>query len=650
MASPIESLIETLKETRAKLEEQLGRNEAYRALRQLEQREASGERLNIVSSDRLRQTIEAELLTDSYFKARRKIDEALEMLGGWASGGNRAALPERTVEAVTAAAEPEPPPVLVTPAVLGNSKPIDIAGDPSDDLSLIRDLPVACVSVVTAAGYGRYQALAAIDSAGVALLERLLGQRGIVARGNWIEQAAILAQGRETRYAARLMALRIGAEWPPEPQAPEIVEAIVPPPPESRAADLASGAPAVTIPVPMSKQPDARLGDPHDLTHISGIDQALAGRLAQAGVTFSRLAGWTAGDTRSHAQSLGIDPARIAAEGWIEQAGLLASGRVSHFLRSKSLRAPLAPLPPPLDVPLDVEPEPLAEAAAAAPAEPAQAPVAEPILVPAAANDDRPPQPEDAQESGPPAAPAIWPAAAAKAAILRPLRKPADRGDKAFDDVAALVAQTVATARNVGGMADRQARPAAPPVAVRAEAKPTAEPPRPATIAAKAAAAPIAKAPSAPAKVAPHSLVAPTGAMNARPAEPRPERSQPQMRAAGSDPEASIEIRARPEAAGTADTADLVRSLGEALAPKSERPPAGRPAATRAKPLVASSRQTASPVTSAPARRMVLIDEINGRAPPLVIEEPKPPEAPLTARASGLFNRLYKALKGERPD
>jgi predicted flap endonuclease-1-like 5' DNA nuclease len=415
------------------------------------------------------------------------------------------------------------------------------------------------------------------------------------------------------------------------------------------AVDVAPEAAAPTTPLPVEPPPeriDLRLAEPQDLTHVSGIDRTLAERLVEGGVTFARLAAWTAGDVRVAAQALDIAPSRIAAEGWIEQAALLSGGRVSHFLAGKSLRVPLALLPPPLDIPLDVEPEPIVEAAAEPVATAAKsAAESEAIVVPAAANDDRPPRSEEASESGPPVAPAIWPAAAAKAAILRPLRKPAERGDKAFDDVAALVAQTVATARNVGGMADRPARPASAPAAARAEPGPATEALRP---------QPAAKpAPPAAARVSPRSPAVTAPAPNIAPQPPRQERPMARMRTRGADPEASIEIRAHASAPAEVDTAALARSLGEALTPKPASPPSastGRPPAERASQIAATLRQPASSVAAAPVRRMVVIDEIDNKWPMPAIDAPKPASPLLAARTSGLFSRLVKVLRGDAAD
>lgn len=704
MASPIDSLIETLTETRAKLDEQLGRNEAYRALRQLEQRETSGERLSIVSADRLRQALEAELGTDSTFQTRRKIDESLAMLGAWAKAG--IVLPP--VEAERPAAEPEvvshpqayeaspqaiaepPDPAEPPTTPVAMAEPLtalpesaqDAAALPSDDLSLVRDLPVACISVITAAGYGRYEALAAIDSAGVALLERLLGQRGIVSRGNWIEQAALLAQGRETQYAARLIALRTGSEWPPQPQSPEI---IAQPPALEPLAPSVAVAPVEPAPAPVPEQPTVapvgpRLAEPNDLTHIAGIDRTLADRLAADGATFAWMAAWTSKDLASVSVALSIPAARIAQEGWIEQAALLSTGRVTRYLAAKPLAVPLAALPPLVEIPLDEEPEAVAEAASEIKvvAGPASALSDAPIVVPAAANDDPPPPPPD--DSAPPVPPAIWPAAAAKAAILRPLRKPADRGDKAFDDVAALVAQTVATARNVGGRSERPDRP--PPVQSPPDVPVQAEPARPAAVAkpAVASAATLRAEPShpaAPAKPSPQVAAsspespairvpprtpAPPAATAAPVQPPRiappavaPETDRPpsRMRAASTDPEASIEIRPRAAAAPSVPAAAQRHSNGSARAPAPGLADSARASRLEgpAKTLVATARAGGSAESGSPPRRVVVIDEIARPAPLAPSGDPPASSVlPMAARAGGLFQRLVKALKGDTPD
>jgi predicted flap endonuclease-1-like 5' DNA nuclease len=639
MVPPIDRLIETLTEARAKLEEELGRVEAYRALRQLAQREASGEHLSIVPGDRLREKLEAELAGNHYLNARRKLDEALTLLGAWDTSQSVAELNSPTpqtelpAKASTAAANG-------APEVLG---PIP-ANLPPDDLSLIRDLPSACISVVTAAGFGRYTSLAGIDANGVAMLERLLGQKGIVARGNWIEQAAMLAAGRQTRYAQKLIARRSSA---PSPQKPQML-----PPVEIGAPVVDEAMPEiVALPTP----PDPRFAKPHDLTHIAGIDAEMARRLGGLGVVrFEAIAGWTARDLDAIAPSLDINCSRIASEGWIEQAAMLAASSPTHYLDAKPLQVPVAALPPQLDIPAELDELPIEIVL--------DLPEPEPILVDWPANDDPSPTAARFPAEAPPAS-SFGSAVSGKAVLFKPPRRLSDRTDSAFDDVAALVARTVATARNVGGMSEQAKRPTPP-----ASEKPKAD-------------VPFRAAPAAPRIVPEPSRQQASIEVSVRPAAPPPLAAATApplgnvMSAVGMDAEASIEIRPRITGAPKGVVVPKARELS--IPPKAREMNAlpnvdrtdataksgsdGSPAngATTESRIVRRSPGTprvplvsnaARPAANGSARQTIVIDELagsrrgsNGHAAGTVVE----PDLQ-RGRFGSLVGRFVKALRGEK--
>lgn len=687
MAAPIDRLIETLTETRAKLEDELDRVEAYRALRQLEQREATGERLNIVPADQLRQKLEAELAGNHYLNARRKLDEALELLGSWGKAETPAADAAPAMAAIESQAEaaptPETAPAVAEPAIPANMFPTVAAAPalPPDDLSLIRDLPSACVSVVTAAGFGRYKALAEIDARGVAMLERLLGQPGIVSRGNWVEQAAILAAGRETRHAARLIAKRTGAEWPPAPIEPELLAPVeIPVVPEIVAAEAPVAAEseieAVTQPTAPQVPDEPAPVLPFDLTSIRGIDSELATQLSAAGVTaYSDVARWTAADLARLSQHIGAGANRISGEGWIEQAAMLATGRATLFLERRTSLPPLAAMPFEIAIAAADDPPaaPIVEFEPAAP-EATTAAVDVPILIDVPANDTMPPT--EAPEATP-----FWTAATGKAAVLRPVRKPADRTDKAFDDVAALVARTVATARNVGGMRERPKRPQQAAPSPAAEPVKTEVPFRPAAARSSQsassaevtirAAAPHVATPVPP--PAPTPAPAPARASAPPPAVPveTPRRRMSVDRVAASggfDPEASIEIRpraaatqeavsakprevvARRPSSTTASIAGVRTSNGDAaLGPLAKTLITPRAPGTPRAPLSAQ-RNSSNGRANGNGRQTIVIDELSGRRPNgHGMSTPQSLEADLPAASiGGLVGRFVKALRGDK--
>jgi predicted flap endonuclease-1-like 5' DNA nuclease len=74
--------------------------------------------------------------------------------------------------------------------------------------------------------------------------------------------------------------------------------------------------------------------DQADLTLIRGIDDELAARLGMIGVVrIGQIAAWSAIDCEAASEFLG-ERAAIAADNWIEQAAILAGGKLTHHARS----------------------------------------------------------------------------------------------------------------------------------------------------------------------------------------------------------------------------------------------------------------------------------------------------------------------------
>lgn len=116
--------------------------------------------------------------------------------------------------------------------------------------------------------------------------------------------------------------------------------------------------------------PDCIPLPPNDLTLISAIDEALAGRLNSLGIlAFSQIAEWSRQDVARVSETLGLDR-RICKENWIEQAAILANGQMTLFASRRSDQA-CAPVPD--DKPAAEQPAPAAEVA---PAPEAQATIA----------------------------------------------------------------------------------------------------------------------------------------------------------------------------------------------------------------------------------------------------------------------------------
>jgi predicted flap endonuclease-1-like 5' DNA nuclease len=84
-------------------------------------------------------------------------------------------------------------------------------------------------------------------------------------------------------------------------------------------------APPVSEPAPEKVEGDA-------LTRIKGIDSQMAGMLNLLGVRrYEDIANWTEEETEQIAVLLGTKSDRIAEDGWIEQARLLAAGDGVEF-------------------------------------------------------------------------------------------------------------------------------------------------------------------------------------------------------------------------------------------------------------------------------------------------------------------------------
>ena len=72
-------------------------------------------------------------------------------------------------------------------------------------------------------------------------------------------------------------------------------------------------------------------GRQDDLANIEGIDDALAGRLREAGVTsYAQIAGWTAADVEAVSMRLDLGDA-VTHQNWIEQAAVLAQGKATAY-------------------------------------------------------------------------------------------------------------------------------------------------------------------------------------------------------------------------------------------------------------------------------------------------------------------------------
>lgn len=99
-------------------------------------------------------------------------------------------------------------PVAAETAVVADVKLADANGaEPNDDLTRVRGIDAAAHSVLAGLGVTRFAQIAAWHAADVRSATMALAQAQVMAhvsRDGWIEQAAVLARGGQTDYAARI--------------------------------------------------------------------------------------------------------------------------------------------------------------------------------------------------------------------------------------------------------------------------------------------------------------------------------------------------------------------------------------------------------------------------------------------------------------
>jgi predicted flap endonuclease-1-like 5' DNA nuclease len=126
--------------------------------------------------------------------------------------------------------------------------------------------------------------------------------------------------------------------------APEPVKA----PPAAKRAESKTAAPVKPKAAPKAKTASApkakatapmtaigvpgAVGAPNNLLQLKGVGPKLNTLLVGLGITrFDQIAAWTASDIAKVDEHLGTFKGRIGRDNWIEQAGLLAAGRISDF-------------------------------------------------------------------------------------------------------------------------------------------------------------------------------------------------------------------------------------------------------------------------------------------------------------------------------
>ena len=172
----------------------------------------------------------------------------------------------------------------------------------ADDLLVIKGIGPKLNGVLNGLGITRFDQIANWTAGDVDKVDDHLGEfKDRIGREEWIPQAKLLAAGNHSEWQRIYgTAAKVAAT---------------------------AGAVAMTaIGIP------AAVGAADDLLQIKGIGPKLNTLLISLGVTrFDQIAAWGAGEIDKVDDHLGSFKNRIARDSWIEQAGLLAKGKIAEF-------------------------------------------------------------------------------------------------------------------------------------------------------------------------------------------------------------------------------------------------------------------------------------------------------------------------------
>jgi predicted flap endonuclease-1-like 5' DNA nuclease len=175
----------------------------------------------------------------------------------------------------------------------------------ADDLLLIKGIGPKLNGVLNGLGITRFDQIANWTAGDVDKVDDHLGQfKDRIGREEWIPQAKLLAAGNMP-------------EW-------ERIYGTV-----KKVAAGAAGAGAVAM---LAIGIPGAVGAADDLLQIKGIGPKLNTLLVGLGITrFDQIAAWGAAEIDKVDDHLGTFKNRITRDSWVEQAGLLASGKIAEF-------------------------------------------------------------------------------------------------------------------------------------------------------------------------------------------------------------------------------------------------------------------------------------------------------------------------------
>jgi len=270
------------------------------------------------------------------------------------------------------AAEPAPAPAQpARPAVTVAQPPVAAARPQPQDLKSIQGIDAATEARLNGLGINRFEQIAGWVRADVERIGKALGQKGRIARENWIEQAQLLAKGGQTLFSVR-RARGEGSTAAPTPDEGEPalptaeaslpramsragVAAVVIAPPAPQAPSPAAARPPQVSERAAFAQPIRPAEAParDNLQRIGGISAEIEGKLNALGVSrYSEIAQWSPAAVERIDRELGT-VGRISRENWIEQAQILSRGGDTRFSRELDRRAhgPAGPPPRPIKLP-----------------------------------------------------------------------------------------------------------------------------------------------------------------------------------------------------------------------------------------------------------------------------------------------------------
>lgn len=254
MALLLSTQLETLEREKLRLEELLMLDANWRALRDLIDRDASGQEGLCAFSAKRKTELEQALKANRIYVARAKLMETIELLSGpngFAAGSETGKLASRIVmlseptgdkfraklrvktaeaKAVQAPARDEPEQAsadVKSPAPSDASALAPREADRAqadrvqvpDALMLIDGLGGRAVELLQEAGMTRFSHIAEWSSADAAVWRDRLHGIASGSTGSWIEQAAMLARGHATAFSSRLRRGEFAALVPaPEPE------------------------------------------------------------------------------------------------------------------------------------------------------------------------------------------------------------------------------------------------------------------------------------------------------------------------------------------------------------------------------------------------------------------------------------------------